>query len=623
MSDVHVNEKGTIRECQVVVRDIMQEEPHNLKLVKKKKKLLRKKTSKLKSNLNSHSLVPDKESPHFTCDICDKSFSNKFNLYRHKETHSDKKPFECPVCKKSFRVRNVLQLHQEIHNNNRTPNFHCNECGKAFLRSSSLYRHKMTHVDPTPYKCAFCNQKFKFNNKRRQHELTHSSTNKSFSCKTCHKEYSTYLLMRKHSLSHLKKPFACKQCPMTFTLLIFLERHKLSHDEGDDNGFVCKICHKVFVQKRYLVRHQQTCNEVAGKEQNSFECDICGKKYPKKSTLRKHTSTVHNVVIPFDCHVCGKILSCNTSLRAHILRLHNDRTVKYGDLLSIQSRSNMQSNTQKTLLATIKSKDSVINLSNPSPFIVRKLLVRDNTSTGQPSTYFVIANLNDSGGLINQSNSRATTKLSADSILSNSVVPNPTASVPMISKILPKSTIPSSIKLDTISTVCSYKISDSITSKSTASEFIQLKSIAGSSSASSFLTSHADFVTSSKADCIHSNSTVDISQPKTLKVIYRCLLCSKSYDNKQILQKHLKEHTSIKKLITPSTTYHCERCCIAFENQFLLDDHNSQFHDRISNSYGCVICKTIFSSMEKLFEHGQQKHQAKYLAVAPPPPVLF
>jgi len=30
--------------------------------------------------------------------------------------------------------------------------------------------------------------------------------------------------------------------------------------------------------------------------------------------------------------------------------------------------------------------------------------------------------------------------------------------------------------------------------------------------------------------------------------------------------------------------------------------------------YGCVICKVVFISMEQLFQHGQRKHQTKYLA---------
>ena len=36
------------------------------------------------------------------CEVCNKIFSTKGNLLRHKRTHREEKPYECDVCNKIF-----------------------------------------------------------------------------------------------------------------------------------------------------------------------------------------------------------------------------------------------------------------------------------------------------------------------------------------------------------------------------------------------------------------------------------------------------------------------------------------------------------------------------------------
>jgi len=63
--------------------------------------------------------------------------------------------------------------------------------------------------------------------------------------------------------------------------------------------------------------------------------------------------------------------------------------------------------------------------------------------------------------------------------------------------------------------------------------------------------------------------------------------------------------------VTESTT----AATIPYADAETLHHHNSKLRDK--NYFGCVICKAIFLSMEELFEHAQQKHQADYLVYNP------
>ncbi|XP_037042786.1 zinc finger protein 354A-like [Bradysia coprophila] len=51
----------------------------------------------------------------FTCDVCSRSFRQKFNLLEHMYIHSGQKPYECKVCNNTFRQRSALHTHRKVH----------------------------------------------------------------------------------------------------------------------------------------------------------------------------------------------------------------------------------------------------------------------------------------------------------------------------------------------------------------------------------------------------------------------------------------------------------------------------------------------------------------------------
>lgn len=74
----------------------------------------------------------------FTCDICNKAFSRKDVLVRHKKTVHGRRDFTCKSCGKSFNRGDILKRHEKIHQEKKHK---CQHCSKAFHRHDACLDH--------------------------------------------------------------------------------------------------------------------------------------------------------------------------------------------------------------------------------------------------------------------------------------------------------------------------------------------------------------------------------------------------------------------------------------------------------------------------------------------------
>ncbi|CAG0918641.1 unnamed protein product [Notodromas monacha] len=78
----------------------------------------------------------------YKCDQCDKAFVKQSSLARHKYEHSGQRPHKCGVCSKAFKHKHHLTEHSRLHSGEKP--FQCSKCHKRFSHSGSYSQH-MNH----------------------------------------------------------------------------------------------------------------------------------------------------------------------------------------------------------------------------------------------------------------------------------------------------------------------------------------------------------------------------------------------------------------------------------------------------------------------------------------------
>uniref|UniRef100_UPI00358FF3F2 zinc finger protein 407 isoform X3 n=1 Tax=Myxine glutinosa TaxID=7769 RepID=UPI00358FF3F2 len=153
----------------------------------------------LKHMLKKHGLGTKKERC-FSCDICSRSFAEKWALRGHRRLHLGHKPFPCtwPQCHYSFLSRYALRNHMNTHTGEKK--YLCDQCGFAGGTRHALTKHRRQHTGDRPFKCDLCAFASTTQSHLTRHRRVHTGE-KPYRCPWCEYRSNCPENIRKHILS--------------------------------------------------------------------------------------------------------------------------------------------------------------------------------------------------------------------------------------------------------------------------------------------------------------------------------------------------------------------------------------------------------------------------------------
>ncbi|KAG5887573.1 hypothetical protein JTB14_009981 [Gonioctena quinquepunctata] len=178
---------------------------------------------------NQKFLPEDKrQNENVECPICKGTYLRS-SLDVHIKNHSGARPYSCLMCNKDFTTKWNLKLHKWTHASRTSKPFKCDQCVGAFIRESDYIAHMNSHKSVRPYTCNYCGAQFirKYNCLR--HVKEHENV-KTFNCPVCGKSFHRSYYLKDHMRVHSGvRPFTCHICGKTSTTKSNHNKHVQIH----------------------------------------------------------------------------------------------------------------------------------------------------------------------------------------------------------------------------------------------------------------------------------------------------------------------------------------------------------------------------------------------------------
>ncbi|XP_038206680.1 zinc finger protein OZF-like isoform X2 [Zerene cesonia] len=136
------------------------------------------------------------------CPECNKTFSNKYNMYSHMKLHQGQK-FDCAKCDKSYNTKGSLMQHLEVVHEGKLK-YVCSSCGEGFPTRITRDVHSRLHTGNTPYECEYCGKSYRAKNTLLNHIKIHLDIRK-YKCNICSKKFRKSTHLKYHVTTHRRK----------------------------------------------------------------------------------------------------------------------------------------------------------------------------------------------------------------------------------------------------------------------------------------------------------------------------------------------------------------------------------------------------------------------------------
>ncbi|KAI8116279.1 Transcription factor grauzone [Lucilia cuprina] len=215
--------------------------------------------------------VPE-EDRKFQCDECDKKFAAEYLVNQHKAfAHLNKYGKICDICGKTFRERFSFTRHMAEHNGKPPEKVPCDICGVELTSKYLLNRHKKkmhTEENQQEQKCPYCSKVSPNMHAHRQHVNYAHTMKRKHACNMCEKKFKRPLELKEHLSTHTGEPlYTCPHCTRTFISSANMHKHrKASHPKEWQESRLKKLNDQKLREltiKEHLNRCATTNDDVA------------------------------------------------------------------------------------------------------------------------------------------------------------------------------------------------------------------------------------------------------------------------------------------------------------------------------------------------------------------------
>ncbi|CAL8080189.1 unnamed protein product [Orchesella dallaii] len=233
-----------------------------------------------------------------------------------------RKQYWCKEC--SFHSNKAPQLDQHLQGHETTEKtFKCPDCNKEFSQKQYFDFHIYVYCGATKWKCDICQESLHGGKLKEHYENFHDG--KAFPCENCGYCFGNVQDYLRHTADnhlHSELNFHCTLCPLTDSVIkgvtVEIMRHLYEVHNQTEFALKCDYpdCGKVFYQLTSLSIHKQV------HDRTPYRCSFCSKAYAWNNDLQAHILCVHKKRGPQKCDICDEPLLSRPSLISHKRRVH-------------------------------------------------------------------------------------------------------------------------------------------------------------------------------------------------------------------------------------------------------------------------------------------------------------